>query len=218
VGTQENQVVNILEFLTALILLAQFGDSSPSDLVYNSELVEHKINLMLLLFDFRQQNSMNISEIIIMLQTAIQSMQKIYPESVLFRKETITDEIKLSMMNMFGDTLERGVLEQFGEVKKQQVQNQMANEGFTDILMKKKSGFGSASSASSNLMKLGSMHSQPAGGDDLVKSPIQGAVKEDTDLVHQQQHIHESLEEKKRRLFKWAYYEKIMLDLTKIKE
>jgi hypothetical protein len=57
--------------MTAIILLAQLGESSPSDLVHNSELVEHKINLMLLLFDFRQQNSMNISEIIIMLQTAI---------------------------------------------------------------------------------------------------------------------------------------------------
>ena len=64
----------MLEFLTAVILLAHFGESSPSDLVYNAELVEHKINLMLLLFDFRGQNSMNISEIIIMLQTSIQSM------------------------------------------------------------------------------------------------------------------------------------------------
>jgi len=50
----ENQVVNVLEFMTAIILLAQLGESSPSDLVHNSELVEHKINLMLLLFDFRQ--------------------------------------------------------------------------------------------------------------------------------------------------------------------
>ena len=59
----------------------------------------------------------------------------------------------------------------------------MANEGFTDILMKKKSGF-SASNATSNLMKLGGMHSQPAGADDLVKSPIQGGAKDETDLVH----------------------------------
>ena len=37
-------------------------------------------------------------------------------------------------------------------------------------------------------------------------------------LVNQQQHINESLEEKKRRLFKWSYYEKVMLPLTFIKE
>jgi len=46
--------------------------------------VEHKINLMLLLFDLRKKQSMNISEVIIMLSTAIQSMQKIFPETSFF--------------------------------------------------------------------------------------------------------------------------------------
>jgi hypothetical protein len=36
-------------------------------LIYNSELIEHKINLLLLLFDLRGKGNMNISEIIMML-------------------------------------------------------------------------------------------------------------------------------------------------------
>jgi hypothetical protein len=54
---------------------------------------------------------MNISEIIIMLQTSIQCMQKIYPEIVLFKNQIINEEIKLAMMNLFGERLEQGVLE-----------------------------------------------------------------------------------------------------------
>lgn len=44
-------------------------------------------------------------------------MQKIYPETVLFKNQVIADEIKLSMMNLFGDKLEQGVIDQFGEIK-----------------------------------------------------------------------------------------------------
>jgi len=47
------KLINALEFLTALILLADFGESSSSDLLHNAELIEHKINLMLILFDLR---------------------------------------------------------------------------------------------------------------------------------------------------------------------
>lgn len=54
-----------------------------------------------------------------MLSTAIQSMQKIFPETSFFGNQIINDEIKLSMMNLFGDHLEHGVKEIFGEVKHQ---------------------------------------------------------------------------------------------------
>lgn len=37
-------------------------------------------------------------------------------------------------------------------------------------------------------------------------------------MVNQQQHITETLDEKKRRLFKWSFYEKVMLPVTFIKE
>jgi len=52
---------------------------------------------------------MNISEVIIMLSTAVQSMQKIFPETSFFGNQIINDEIKLAMMNLFGDYLEQGV-------------------------------------------------------------------------------------------------------------
>ena len=136
--TGEQQVVNVLEFMTAIVLLAQLGESSPSDLVHNSELVEHKINLMLLLFDFREKNEINISEVIIMLTTAIHAMLKIYPETVLFKNQVINDEIKLSMMNLFGDRLEQGVLELFGEIVKPKEAKMEANESFSSILVIKK--------------------------------------------------------------------------------
>ena len=47
------KVMNILEFISAVILLADFGESSTVDLQHNAELIEHKINLMHLLFDIR---------------------------------------------------------------------------------------------------------------------------------------------------------------------
>jgi hypothetical protein len=75
--------------------MADFGNTSQTDLIYNSELIEHKINLLLLLFDLRGKNSMNISEIIMMLQTAIQSLQKVFSQTVLFKNEIIMDEIKV---------------------------------------------------------------------------------------------------------------------------
>ena len=47
------RMLNCLEFLTALILLADFGESCNDDLQHNAELIEHKVNLMIILFDLR---------------------------------------------------------------------------------------------------------------------------------------------------------------------
>jgi len=71
---EKKRVANVLELFTALILLAEFGESSPINLQYNAELIEHKINLLLLLFDLRNETSINISEVIIMLKTSILSL------------------------------------------------------------------------------------------------------------------------------------------------
>ena len=51
---QGNKVVNLLEVMSTIILLSNFGQSNEQDLLHNSELIEHKINLMLILFDFRE--------------------------------------------------------------------------------------------------------------------------------------------------------------------
>lgn len=52
-NSQGFKVVNVLEILSVLILLADFGQSNEKDLMHNAELIEHKINLMLILFDLR---------------------------------------------------------------------------------------------------------------------------------------------------------------------
>ena len=76
-SSQVLQVVNCYEFFSAIILLADFGQHSEIDLIHNAELIEHKINLMLLLFDLRGKNSMNISEIVMMLQTGFSALSKV---------------------------------------------------------------------------------------------------------------------------------------------
>lgn len=81
------KLINTLEFLTALILLADFGESSNSDLQHNAELIEHKINLMLILFDLRQQSKINIAEVIIMLRTSLQALSKVFPTVSFFKNQ-----------------------------------------------------------------------------------------------------------------------------------
>ena len=100
------KLVNSLEFLTALILLADFGESSSSDLQHNAELIEHKVNLMLILFDLRHQSKINIAEVIIMLRTSLQALSKVFPSVSFFKNQQVQSEIKENMMNLFRDRLE----------------------------------------------------------------------------------------------------------------
>ena len=107
-------MVNALEFLTALILMADFGESSNTDLQHNAELIEHKINLMLILFDLRQQSNLNIAEVIIMLRTSLQALSKVFPTVNFFKNQNVQSEIKETMMNLFREKLEQGVAEMHG--------------------------------------------------------------------------------------------------------
>lgn len=77
--------LNALEFLTALVLLADFGESCNDDLQHNAELIEHKINLMLILFDMRKKSAINIAEVIIMLRTSMQALSKVFPSVGFFK-------------------------------------------------------------------------------------------------------------------------------------
>ena len=95
------KLLNALEFLTALVLLADFGESSNSDLQHNSELIEHKINLMLILFDLRHQSKINIAEVIIMLRTSLQALAKVFPTVSFFKSQSVQSEIKETTMNLF---------------------------------------------------------------------------------------------------------------------
>jgi hypothetical protein len=64
-------VLNVLEIIAVLVLLADFGQANEKDLLHNAELIEHKINLMLVLFDLRNTSKVNVVEIMIMARTVI---------------------------------------------------------------------------------------------------------------------------------------------------
>ena len=64
-------MVNVLEVLSVMVLLSEFGQSNEKDLMHNAELIEHKLNLMLILFDLRDQAKINVVEVMIMSRTVM---------------------------------------------------------------------------------------------------------------------------------------------------
>jgi len=70
-NSQGVKVVNMLELLSVIVLLTNFGQSNERDLMHNSELIEHKINLMLILFDLRNEQKVNVVEIMLMARTVL---------------------------------------------------------------------------------------------------------------------------------------------------
>ena len=73
---QGRKVVNVLEILSVLILHSEFGQTNEKDLMHNSELIEHKMNLMLILFDLRDNAKINVVEVMIMARTVMQGFAK----------------------------------------------------------------------------------------------------------------------------------------------
>lgn len=61
----------MLEVLSVIVLLANFGQSNDKDMIHNSELIEHKINLMLILFDLRDECKMNVVEVMLLSRTVL---------------------------------------------------------------------------------------------------------------------------------------------------
>lgn len=83
-NSQGQKVVNVLELLTIFILLSNFGQSNHKDPVHNSELIEHKINLLLVLFDLRESSTMNVVEVMLLSRTIMQAFAKLYPSAKFF--------------------------------------------------------------------------------------------------------------------------------------
>ncbi len=89
----------MLEVFTALILLTDFSvqqdmkesKSTPltaaERLQSKADMIEHKVNLLILLFSFRETQTLNISEIIIMAKTCFLSLKKIFPATRLFKNQ-----------------------------------------------------------------------------------------------------------------------------------
>ena len=100
------KVVNTLEVFATLIIFAKFGEPEYENLQLNIDLIEHKINLMILLFTFRDQNSLNISEIIIMAKTAMNALSRVFPSIPLFKSSQVQDELKERLIEMFKQKIE----------------------------------------------------------------------------------------------------------------
>ena len=83
-NSQGIKVVNVLEVLSVIVLLANFGQSNEKDLMHNAELIEHKINLLLVLFDLRDEAKVNVVEVMLMARTVLQGFAKLYPSVKFF--------------------------------------------------------------------------------------------------------------------------------------
>lgn len=59
------------------------------------------MNLLLILFDLRGSNKMNVIEIMIMARTVFQGFSKVYPGIKFFQNHKVLDEIKPTIMDLF---------------------------------------------------------------------------------------------------------------------
>jgi hypothetical protein len=75
-----------LELIAVLILLADFGQNNLNNenYLFNADHIEHKINLLLILFDLRGNGKINIVEVMMMIQTVIFAASKVFPKAKFF--------------------------------------------------------------------------------------------------------------------------------------
>lgn len=96
--------------MVVIILLANFGDSIGSeDVMKNSEVIEHKINIMLVLFDLRDECKINVVEVMLMAKTVLQGFNKVFPEVNLFKNTEILEEIKPTILKLFTPIIEESM-------------------------------------------------------------------------------------------------------------
>ena len=103
---QGTKMVNMLELVAVLILHSDFGHSNENDCMHNSELVEHKMNLLLILFDLRDSAKVNVVEVIIMARTIMQGFSRLYPAVKFFSNPEVIDEIRPTILALFREKIE----------------------------------------------------------------------------------------------------------------
>jgi hypothetical protein len=77
--------------------------------MHNAEMIEHKINLMLILFDLRDSAQVNVVEVMIMSRTVMQGFSKVYPNIKFFSNQEIIDEIRPSILKLFTERIEHEI-------------------------------------------------------------------------------------------------------------
>jgi hypothetical protein len=81
-------------------------------MLHNAELIEHKMNLMLILFDFRDESKANVVEVMIMARTVMQGFSKLYPNVKFFKNQQVIDEIRPTILNLFSERIEQEIKEE----------------------------------------------------------------------------------------------------------
>jgi len=229
--TQGCDVINMLELFSALIILADFSSQAEeitqrppisqyittANVEYECRIddqsielhaermqaqndqIEHKINLLITLFSFRDTPTLNISEIIIMCKTSLRSLHRVFPQVHIFRNQNIHEEIRTLLISMFQKRIEEQLRAEKLAIKQERQKTAKAvnivHEGATwkknNTMneMNPKIGFSTTSG----------------------KSPMKKRAS-DNDLEH------ESIEEKKERLFKWNAFQTVKFTQEAIKE
>lgn len=206
---QRFKVVNMLEVFTALILLTDFSvqqdvrQATPltaaERLQSKADMLEHKVNLLILLFSFRETQTLNISEIIILAKTCFLSLKKVFPGTRLFKNKDIQSEIKTLMMALFQRRIEDSLKE---EKLKQQlvIQKQLEKQQSSKSKIMGEAVMGVAKKKSSTVVM-----------NEGMISAVSGTGAFGGGLGYQQAstkkgELDESIEDKKERLFKWNAY------------
>ena len=117
---QGTKVVNVLELMAVLVLHSDFGQTNEKDLMHNAELIEHKMNLMLILFDLRDSAKVNVVEVMIMARTVMQGFAKLYPSVKFFQNPTVVEEIRPHILSLFTEKIEEEIKLEQEQLQKMQ--------------------------------------------------------------------------------------------------
>lgn len=121
------------------------------------------------------------------------------------------------MMRLFGDRLEEGIAHEISHLRqpKDQPSDKVnASERFNE----RQSFLRQSQPIPVNDGTFDSGSSAPKGGAKFGSSAQGPVTEQGSSILSQQLHISETVDEKKFRLFKWAYYERVALPLEQIKE
>ena len=141
-----------------------------------------------------------------------------FPTVSFFKNQLVISEIKETVVNLFKDHPEHGLADMYGTpsdskdekpAERKVVTDEKATGSFMGMGFAKSSSnrsSGLLSSAGSNLSDLSTDEDSQSSGMNTPRGMS----------IHQR-HVSESLEEKKRRLFKWNDYERVMLNLNSVK-
>jgi len=72
-------------------------------------LIEHKLNLILALFDMRNSGKSNIVEVMFMVQSILRGFAKLYPTVRFFKNPEILEEIKPAILDLLKDYIENEI-------------------------------------------------------------------------------------------------------------